>query len=593
MALPYRKSEAKDYAREHMKGIWAAALTPFAGDGAIDEAAVRRNLRHWIDDLEIDGFFISGKQGEFFAMSLDERKRCLEIAVEECAGGPASTIMSCSDQNLDVVIDLAQHAEAIGSPYIVVHAPVLHFNNDPDDTVYEYYRYICERVDIAVAMWSHPDSGYLMSPELCSRVADLPNVVAIKYSVPREMYARLTDLAGDRILVSTASEDEWFDNIVELGWRLYLCSSPPYLIQTAADKRMREYTDLAFAGETAQGARGARQPRSGAQGAQGHAPAGQAAQPPEILAGPARPDRRPCPPPRPAADRGREGGDARGLRLLRARSGKRGGGRLTVAEANRDQIEFWSTTQGHKWLRLEDRIERMMTPFTEAGLAALGDIAGRHCLDIGCGAAGTTLALADAAGESGSAAGIDVSPPLLERAWERAEGRKNVCFAEGDAQDYAFREDTFDILFSRFGIMFFKDTAAALANLRRASKAGRAAGLHRLARAAGEPVGDDPGLGGQGLRGIAAAPGAGRAEPVPVGRCRPGDRLAGGAGWRDCRFEPLDIALEMPGAPLEAPVSCSRWGPGPRCSPKPAAISPNAPKLRWRKTSCHICATAR
>ena len=66
------------------------------------------------------------------------------------------------------------------------------------------------------------------------------------------MYARLTRLAGDKILVSTASEEEWFDNIVELGWRLYLCSSPPYLFQTKVDRRMREYTDLAFAGEVAQ-----------------------------------------------------------------------------------------------------------------------------------------------------------------------------------------------------------------------------------------------------------------------------------------------------------------------------------------------------
>jgi 4-hydroxy-tetrahydrodipicolinate synthase len=90
-----------------------------------------------------------------------------------------------------------------------------------------------------------------MSPELCARIAELPNVVAIKYSVPRDMYARLTRLAGDRILVSTASEDEWLDNIVELGWRLYLCSSPPYILQTRADRRMREYTDLAFAGEAA------------------------------------------------------------------------------------------------------------------------------------------------------------------------------------------------------------------------------------------------------------------------------------------------------------------------------------------------------
>src|SRR5215510_9788131 len=85
----------------------------------------------------------------------------------------------------------------------------------------------------------------------CARVADIPNVVAIKYSVPRDMYARLTRLAGDKILVSTASEEEWFDNIVELGWRLYLCSSPPYLLQSKADRRMREYTDLAFRGEVA------------------------------------------------------------------------------------------------------------------------------------------------------------------------------------------------------------------------------------------------------------------------------------------------------------------------------------------------------
>jgi 4-hydroxy-tetrahydrodipicolinate synthase len=65
------------------------------------------------------------------------------------------------------------------------------------------------------------------------------------------MYARLTRLAGDKILVSTASEDEWFDNIVELGWQLYLCSSPPYLLQTKVDRRMREYTDLAMRGEVA------------------------------------------------------------------------------------------------------------------------------------------------------------------------------------------------------------------------------------------------------------------------------------------------------------------------------------------------------
>jgi 4-hydroxy-tetrahydrodipicolinate synthase len=247
--MKYRRHDAKAYAREHFRGIWAAALTPFAPDLAIDEAGLRRNLHHWVDELGIDGVFVAGKQGEFFSMSIAERKRSFDIAVEELGGH--RTILSCSDQNMDVVIELARHAQAIGADYIVVHAPVLHFLHRQDETLYEYYRTISEQVEIGIALWSHPDSGYLMSPELCARLADIPNVVAIKYSVPREMYARLTRLAGDRLLVSTASEEEWFDNIVELGWQLYLCSSPPYLLQTKTDRRMREYTDLAMRGEVA------------------------------------------------------------------------------------------------------------------------------------------------------------------------------------------------------------------------------------------------------------------------------------------------------------------------------------------------------
>ena len=120
-----------------------------------------------------------------------------------------------------------------------------------DETLLRYYEAIASKVDIGMALWSHPDSGYLMSPELCNRLADIETVVAIKYSVPRAMYKALTALAGERILVSTASEEEWLDNILELNWRLYLCSNPPYLFQTAVDKRIREYTDLAFKGDAA------------------------------------------------------------------------------------------------------------------------------------------------------------------------------------------------------------------------------------------------------------------------------------------------------------------------------------------------------
>jgi len=246
--MKYTKKEAKEYAFKFMKGIWAAALNPFLEDHSFDERGFRSNLRHWIDDLGIDGFFVSGKQGEFFSMSIEERKKSFLIAVEE-THGKAQTILSCSDQNFDTVIELAKYAEDIGADYIVVHAPVLNFVNDRNQILKNYYSELSSRLNIGIAMWSHPDSGYLMEPELCDEIANLANIVAIKYSVPREMYKKLTELANDKLIVSTASENEWYDNIVELNWSLYLCSSPPFLIQTKKDQRMKEYTQLAFDGK--------------------------------------------------------------------------------------------------------------------------------------------------------------------------------------------------------------------------------------------------------------------------------------------------------------------------------------------------------
>jgi 4-hydroxy-tetrahydrodipicolinate synthase len=249
--MNYTRDNAQQYAKEHFTGVWAASLTPFRADLSFDEEGFRRNIDHWIGALKVSGLFITGKQGEFFSMSLEERKRSFEIAAETCRGR-ARTVMSCSDTNLDTVIELARHAQKVGADWIIVHSPVLHFAHDIDETVYEYYRHLSETLEIGIAMWNHPDCGYIMSPRLCARIAELPNIVAIKYSVPREQYAELTRLVGDRIQVSTASEEEWLDNIIDLGWRLYLCSTPPLLLQTAVDHRIHDYTQLAFAGRYAE-----------------------------------------------------------------------------------------------------------------------------------------------------------------------------------------------------------------------------------------------------------------------------------------------------------------------------------------------------
>jgi 4-hydroxy-tetrahydrodipicolinate synthase len=246
--MRYRRHEAKDYARHNLRGIWAATLTPFAQDLSFDEAGWRGNLRHWYRGLGIRGLFVNGKQGEFASMTPAERRRAAEIAVEE-AGADRSVMVSCSDQSIDTVVELAKHAQAIGAEYIVVHTPLLYFGAHTPDTLFEYYRHIASQVDIGVALWNQPpDCGYTLAPEVCLRIAELPNVVAIKYSVPRELYARLTRMAGERLIVSSSSEEDWLDNIVELGWQVYLCSTPPFLLQTPSALRMQEYTELASRG---------------------------------------------------------------------------------------------------------------------------------------------------------------------------------------------------------------------------------------------------------------------------------------------------------------------------------------------------------
>lgn len=253
--MDYKKSEAKEYAKQNFVGIWAANLTPFDETLRLDEAAYRRNLNHWIGDLNLGGLFIAGKQGEFFSLSIAERKRLIDLSVEAAQGagprgdqGRCGIVASCSDTNLDVVLDLARHSQNAGADYVIVHSPVLHFGSDTEETIYEYYRYLSEQLDIGIAMWNHPDCGYVMRPELCARIAALPNIVAIKYSVERAEYKKLTELVGDQIQVSNPSEEEWLENMMELNWKLYLCSTPPFLLQTTVDQRVNDYTRLALQG---------------------------------------------------------------------------------------------------------------------------------------------------------------------------------------------------------------------------------------------------------------------------------------------------------------------------------------------------------
>jgi SAM-dependent methyltransferase len=142
--------------------------------------------------------------------------------------------------------------------------------------------------------------------------------------------------------------------------------------------------------------------------------------------------------------------------------------------ANTAQIEFWNGPTGQRWARLHKRISDLLRPLSDAVVGRLAPEPGERIVDIGCGAGDSTFALAERVQAHGYVLGVDISHPLLQHAMARAANTPEypVRFVEADAASYAFERGAFDALFSRFGVMFFADPAAAFANLRRALKPG-------------------------------------------------------------------------------------------------------------------------
>jgi SAM-dependent methyltransferase len=136
---------------------------------------------------------------------------------------------------------------------------------------------------------------------------------------------------------------------------------------------------------------------------------------------------------------------------------------------NAQQAAYWNEQAGPTWAAEQVALDRQLAPLGHRVMAELDLSPGQRILDVGCGAGETTLELAAKGAE---AVGVDISRPLLDVARRRAAGAARVTFLEADAQAHAFAPASFDAIFSRFGVMFFADPAAAFGNLRRALKPG-------------------------------------------------------------------------------------------------------------------------
>lgn len=142
----------------------------------------------------------------------------------------------------------------------------------------------------------------------------------------------------------------------------------------------------------------------------------------------------------------------------------------TAPQTENEQAKLWNGSAGRAWVDAQQVLDDMFKPIEDLLVAAASAGPGNRVLDVGCGTGGTTLAIARQLGPKGRCVGIDISEPMIAAARARAEqAGASASFICANAQDYGFEPASFDMIVSRFGVMFFDDFAQAFTNLRRAA----------------------------------------------------------------------------------------------------------------------------
>jgi ubiquinone/menaquinone biosynthesis C-methylase UbiE len=143
---------------------------------------------------------------------------------------------------------------------------------------------------------------------------------------------------------------------------------------------------------------------------------------------------------------------------------------------NSEQIAEWNGPLGERWVAMQQEIDRIVVPFGDAALKVAAPQPGERVIDIGCGCGDTSIEHCAVVGATGSVLGIDVSQPMLEVA--RSRGAQADCphlaFRNSDASEAELPSNV-DLLFSRFGVMFFSEPAAAFSHLRKSLRTGAGA----------------------------------------------------------------------------------------------------------------------
>jgi 4-hydroxy-tetrahydrodipicolinate synthase len=239
---------AKALAREKVRGLWIAIPTPFTADGRhVDDDALAASIEHYVAGLRVDGIFCGGVMGEFWALSLDERKRVHELVVRQ-VGGRVPVMAQIGHHVFADMLDLCEHALAAGVDFGIAMNPY-YPPSPPPESIRAWYEALAGASELPMFLFNTTYAGYSLSPELIAELAELETVCGIKNPQGRDHLLRVQALAGERIVVTDASERDWLDLHSRHGFQALMSTPALALYQRPGHLPIVEYTRLADSGD--------------------------------------------------------------------------------------------------------------------------------------------------------------------------------------------------------------------------------------------------------------------------------------------------------------------------------------------------------
>lgn len=212
-----------------------------------------------------------------------------------------------------------------------------------------------------------------------------------------------------------------------------------------------------------------------------------------------------------------------------------------------EQTRLWNGRAGRAWVEAQPLLDQMFQPFEDLLVEAVSAGSEGRVLDVGCGTGSTTLAVARRLGEKSRCLGIDISDPMIAAARARAEREgASASFLRANAQSHAFEPARFDMIVSRFGVMFFDDSVRAFANLRRAARDGA-----EFRFVAWRSAAENPFMTAAERAAAPLLPNLPPRRPDAPGQFafadrRRVDRILKESGWTEIDIRPIEIACTLP-----------------------------------------------